>query len=62
MIAINIIRQCIKKKRGTAVVRSLFIVARIVCWRFMFGPCIVVQYFLVLQSSLWGKRVLVPNF
>ena len=45
------------------VVYSLFIVAPIVCGRFVLGPCFVVVWWymslLVLQSSRWGKWVFV---
>ena len=50
---------------GCVVVNALFSVTPIVCGGFVFGPCFVVQYFLVFPSfaiiSL-GKRELVALF
>ena len=37
----------------------IIVVAPIVCFIFVFGPCFVLQYlvsFLVLQSSRWGRE------
>ena len=48
---------------GSAVIYSLFVVAcnttknfNHVCGNFVFGPCFVMQHFLVLQSSPWGRE------
>ena len=40
-----------KNQLGNLVVDSLFIVAPIICWGFMFGPCFVMQYLVSLISN-----------
>ena len=42
---------------ASAVIYSVLLVASMVCWGLVLGPCFVLQYFvsfLVLQSSCWG--------
>ena len=44
---------------GSVVVDSLFIVASVILWGFVFGPCFVMQYlvsYLVFQSSPRGRE------
>ena len=40
---------CCAIKGGCSVVDSLFIVAPIVCWGSVFGPCFVIHYFMSFQ-------------